>query len=79
MTIFLSEIFEIVQKNFISQQFSHYIFTPSDMISSIRSLQSYEISMPVDVIRALYVIVREQIGNKLATKDDIENFLALLD
>lgn len=49
------------------------------MISSIRALLSYEIQSPVDAIRALYVIVKEQIGNKLATKDDIENYQALLD
>ena len=49
------------------------------MISSIRALFSFEINTPADLIRALYVTVREQIGNKLATKDDIENFQALLD
>ena len=49
------------------------------MISSIQMLSSFQIQTPFDVIRALYIAVKEQIGNKLACKDDIDNFQALLD
>lgn len=78
MTVFVTELFEMMGRSFVSQKYSHYVFTPSDVINIVNNIRNFEIENDDDCLVAIYVSGREVFGNKLACEEDRSNFEILI-
>lgn len=73
--VFLTEIFEHTVKTFIPQKFSHYVFTPRDIVKAMEGIRYYAPGDDRAFLDILQNCVLETLGNKMATLDDAYNFL----